>query len=381
MRSHFAAFALGTICLTACSSTSSNPVTVAPQTSYALAHQIPTAKKPVCAKSECIYVVNPTVNCTGSICAGSITVYPANANGNVAPVQEIVGTNTGLCGPWGVAVDKMHNIYAAINNDGYRCVPSITVYPVGSNGNVTPSRTISGTNTQLCSPTGITVNSKYQIYVDDAPGNANCYALRVFAAGANGNVAPISTIVGKNTSLNSPVGVSLYGKYVYVLNQGNVPNMGTSTALLSFGLKSSGNVPPATDVTGGNAFPSPSYADGVAVSSASSNRGIAYVASHNSFVDQWGCPQYSSSGGGQVLGFPYGANGNVAPSVNISGNNTGLLSPCSDAVDIAGKIYVTDSAANAIFVFAANANGNVAPIQIIQGANTQLNAPEGIAVL
>jgi hypothetical protein len=158
-------------------------------------------------------------------------VYPVSANGNVAPVEEISGANTALCGPWGVAVDRAHSIYAAINNDGYKCVPSITVYPVGSNGNVAPSRTIAGANTQLCSPTGIAASSKDEIYVDDAPGNANCYALRIFPAGANGNVAPIRTIAGKNTALSSPVGVSLYKKDVYVMNQGNIA---LNVALLSF---------------------------------------------------------------------------------------------------------------------------------------------------
>lgn len=367
MRFHFVVFTLGTICLTACSSTPSNPPVAVQQASKAHAHPIQYAKNFSCVKSECIYVTNPVVN--PPAIGGSIDVYPANANGNVAPVQVISGAATGLTSPWGVAVDKKHNIYAGNNNFGYQATPSITIYPAGTNGNKPPMKTI--TSTQLFSPTALTVNSKYQIYVDDAPGNTKLHALRVFARNASGNWTQIRAITGNNTLISSPVGVALYRKVVYVLNQGNV----NQVALLSFGATGTGNIAPGTNVAGGTAFTFP-YADGVAVSSA----GTAYVVNHPYFVDQWGCPTSTSVGGGQVVGFPYGATGNVAPTVTISGNLTGFISPCSDAVDKAGRIYVTDTAANAIYVFAANANGNVAPIQVIQGPNTQLANPEDIAV-
>jgi len=376
MRSYFAVFALGTICLTACSNTSSSPLAIAPETGYAPARQLQAAKNFSCAKSECIYVTNPVVtNSTGKSIGGSITIYPASANGNVAPVQVITGPNTGLTSPWGVAVDKDHNIYAANNNFGYRYTPSITVYKLGATANQAPFRDISGSNTQLCSPSGIAVSSEDDIYVDDALGTTSglCYAVRVFGPTANLNVAPIRQIVGNNTLLSSPVAVSLYKNLVYVLNQGNV----NPVALLSFGANGNGNIAPGTNVSGNKAFTF-AYADGVAVSSANKT---AYVVNHLNFVDQWGCPTYGGSGAGQILGFSVKANGNVAPTVNISGGNTGFVSPCSDAVDKEGRIYVTDTAANAIFVFAAGANGNVAPIQVIQGANTQLVAPEDIAVL
>jgi hypothetical protein len=378
-RSRFTVFALRIICLTslcltACSSTSSNPLTVVPQARYAPPHPIQNATTTSCAnpKTECIYVTNPYP-------PYSITVYPATANGNVAPVQVITGNLTGLNGPWGIAVDKEHNIYAA-NNLATSTKPllySITVYKAGADGNVAPIRTITGKKTQLCSPTGIAVASTGEIYVDNAPGLCGTYAVREFKKGANGNAAPRS-IVGPNTALSSPVAVALYEKDLYVVNQGNV----APVALLGFKADAKGNTPPVSDVTGGNAFYY-GYADGVAVSSAKSNKGIAYVASHGYFIKQWGCSDYPSLSGGQVLGFPFGATGNVAPTVNIQGSSTGLVTPCSDAVDKDGKIYVTDSAAGggAVFVFASTANGNVAPIQTIQGQATLLDSPEGIAVL
>ena len=43
------------------------------------------------------------------IMCNSITVYSRNANGDVAPIRKISGTNTSLDSPVGVAVDTANN--------------------------------------------------------------------------------------------------------------------------------------------------------------------------------------------------------------------------------------------------------------------------------
>ena len=91
----------------------------------------------------------------------SVTVYPPGSNGDQVPSATIIGPNTGLLAPFGVAVDSMGNIYVANygsifdiiffdNGDDY-----VTVYPPGSNGNVSPMATISGAATLLNGPWGI----------------------------------------------------------------------------------------------------------------------------------------------------------------------------------------------------------------------------------
>lgn len=139
-----------------------------------------------------IYVANSTISTSNS----RVTVYSAGSTGNVAPLATISGSNTGLNGPWGIALDSSRNIYVTSSNSN-----AITVYPAGSNANATPSATISGSNTGLASPQGIVVDKSGNIYVAE---NTSGLSIFTFAAGASGNVAPIRTISGSNTGLISP---------------------------------------------------------------------------------------------------------------------------------------------------------------------------------
>jgi 6-phosphogluconolactonase (cycloisomerase 2 family) len=77
----------------------------------------------------CLYVVNSQSN--------SVTVYASGATGNATPTQDISGSNTGLDGPFGVAVDGSGDIYVTNSLDD-----TITVYAAGATGNVAPIRDI-----------------------------------------------------------------------------------------------------------------------------------------------------------------------------------------------------------------------------------------------
>src|SRR5437867_177623 len=137
-----------------------------------------------------IYVTNFVGN--------SITVYAAGASGNATPTATIAGGNTGLVNPAGITLDGAGNIYVA--NDGGS---SIMVYAAGASGNVTPMATIAGGNTGLSFPYGIAVDGAGNIYVS----NANVFPLgsiTVYGAGASGDVTPTATISGSNTGLNTP---------------------------------------------------------------------------------------------------------------------------------------------------------------------------------
>src|SRR5580704_4529795 len=95
-----------------------------------------------CTTRACIYVTNEGNN--------SVTVYAKRANGNIAPLWTIYGSNTGLNLPVGIALDASRNIY--VTNSGAN---TVTVFAAGANGNVAPIRTISGGNTGLSTPWGI----------------------------------------------------------------------------------------------------------------------------------------------------------------------------------------------------------------------------------
>ena len=120
--------------------------------------------------------------------ANSITVYAAGwASGNTAPVKTLSGDATGVRFPLGVALDAAGRMYVA-NNAGR----SVTVYAADwAGGNTAPERTIAGATTGLTAgaPKDIAIDAAGLVYVGGGSGG-----LRVFAAGAGGDVAPIKAI-------------------------------------------------------------------------------------------------------------------------------------------------------------------------------------------
>jgi len=135
--------------------------------------------------------------------APSVTVYAATASGNVSPVDTIAGANTGLNVPLGVAVDPGGRIYVANSGTG-PSTSSLTVYASGAHGNAAPVATIAGPNTRLDQPQGVALDPAGRIYVVNSAFTSHLYRITVYAADANGDVAPVATIAGNKTGLSAP---------------------------------------------------------------------------------------------------------------------------------------------------------------------------------
>jgi hypothetical protein len=200
---------------------------------------------------------------------GSVTTYQSGSYGNQTPTATIAGTstsdNTGFNSPSGIALDSAGNIYVANTFGGPDGVGSITVYPPGSNGNVTPLATISDNpncapcdNTNLNSPSGVALDSAGNIYVVNAVGGADGNgSVTIYPAleGSTGtlNEAPSKTIAGTSTSdvtgFNIPSGIALdLAGNIYVTNEGSL-NLG-SDSITVYSAGSSGNVAPSSTITG-----------------------------------------------------------------------------------------------------------------------------------
>jgi len=240
---------------------------------------------------------------------GSISVFAAGANGNATPAKTISGSNTDLSAPSGIALDQNTNIYVT----NFAPADTVAVFAAGASGNATPIQFISGPNDGLSGALGIAVDRNDKTYVANAYGNT----VTVYAAGATGNAAPIQTIAGAQTHLSGPTGIAVDGSdRIYVANTG--PG--------------------------------------------------------------------SNSGDGKVTVFAAGANGNVAPIEVISGRKTKLFDPYGLARDASGNIYVANirSIANAddgnLEDFSAGSSGNVSPLVRIHGGRTKVDGPIGIAI-
>ncbi len=128
----------------------------------------------------------------------SPTPSPTPTPVNISPRFTITAKN-GVVAPFGVALDSMGNIYIADQGkpkagcnkaDG----PAILVFPPYNKKipYTTPIRRIHGCKTELIAPTDIKVNSDGLTYVADSTQSGSGI-IYIFAAGANGNQAPMSS--------------------------------------------------------------------------------------------------------------------------------------------------------------------------------------------
>ncbi len=156
-----------------------------------------------------IYVANAANFEDGSSGSGSITIFRSGSNGNVKPIGTIAGPDTGLHDPVGVAVDCSGNIYVANYEGGPSEYGSVTVYQPGSDGDAKPARTIVGVDTGIRQPYGVALDFDRNIYVANyTGGESRTGSVTVHAADANGNATPSRTIAGADSGIDYPWGIA-----------------------------------------------------------------------------------------------------------------------------------------------------------------------------
>jgi hypothetical protein len=298
---------------------------------------------------------------------GYVTVYRLGSNGDVAPISTIDGAATRLGSPENIALDSKGNIYVTseVWNAGAYAGDSVVVFSAGSRGNASPIAIIAGPGARLRGVKSMTVDSLGSIYlgaIEPAPAG-----VRIFAAGSNGDVKPRAAIGGLNTELQDARGIAVDPKGTLIV--ANASGLSTGNGVLVFPAGSDGDLRPRATISG--AKTGIDWPVGVALD----RLGNIYVADAGRYGSPAGIRVYSA-----------GSNGNVPPIVTISGSNTGLSGRHlrGIALDSEENVYVTsdgrDGMASAITVFKAGSNGNVKPMAAISGDNTGLSAAVGIAI-
>ena len=309
--------------------------------------------------------------------AGMVIVFPTlstTGNINETPAATITGANTGLITPYGIALDSSGKIYVA--DDG---ATSVFIYSAGSTGNAIPIATISGNDTGLIDPLGIALDSSGNIYVaDTTAASVFVYPPLGSAGWVTGppetySVAPTASISGNNTRLSGPNGITLDSSgNIYVADDGVSNFTGFPTSVFVY--------PPLGNSTGLlNEIPSAAVGSTV-TTGLHTPYGIALDSSGNFYVADDGDSTASPPISASLSVYPAGSNGNSAPTATISGTNTGLSHPYGVALDSSGNIYVVDHGAASVFVYSAGSSGDAAPIATISGSNTGLIHPYGIAL-
>lgn len=278
------------------------------------------------------------------------------------------------------------------------------------NGNVSPANTINGSATQLSTPQHLLVDTAAnRLYVANQGGSS----ILIFdnVSTLNGNVAPTRVISGNTTRLSAPVDVALdtTNNLLYVAD-------GTSILVFSPASTVSGNTPPVRDINMGVTIggllldvtnnqlyvtdPSDNVVDrldgasgqdvvgivGGAIAGVdtklSQPRGLALDASGRVIVTNSAAPV-------SITVYPNAgtATGDVIPVATIAGSNTLLAAPGQIVLNRAvgnGELYVADPLASSVLIFTGvnNTTGNLTPARTITGANTGLakNAINGIAL-
>jgi hypothetical protein len=356
---------------------------------------------------------------------GSITVYPAGSDGNIAPLATISGKATGLSFPVSIALDSSDNIYVGNFNIANVKNPislggSITVYPAGSKGNASPSAIIAGSNAGLEVPGGIALDSNGNLYVTvfDCPGlcGGNAFGINIYPSGSSGNVSPSAVIGGADAGLSGSDGLALdsLGR-IYVSNLSGGTGHGGSVTV--FGAGSIGDAVPATTITSN--FTGLPFASDVAVDSGG-NLYVSNVVGDTGSVDIYppgsfaaGPPVATIAGtdtglnfplkvatdsvaniyvlneGGVVTAYAAGSTGDMTPmtTLNVGLNANGFVT--SMAVDPSGKLYVATECLvrhclgggdGAVAVYPPGSDGNATPSTVIAGRNTKIVAPSAVAV-
>jgi len=165
-----------------------------------------------------------------------ILVFSSTANGNAAPSRVIAGSATDIntAGLGQIAVDSDRNVY--VPGGTFAQANSILIFDSGSDGNVLPTRTLTGPDTQINAPLAVTEDKAGNIYVADQGVNAPPSILE-FRAGSTGNAAPIRTISGSATMIGEFRGITVDDDGNIYLN--NVPD------ILIFAPSARGNVAPS----------------------------------------------------------------------------------------------------------------------------------------
>lgn len=125
----------------------------------------------------------------------SITVYPMDASGDIAPTRIIQGPKTKLNWGTGISIDEQRGEIFVAND----FTSEVLVFDINANGDVPPKRVLAGPKTMIKSPTAVYADvTNDELWVT----NFGNHTATVYRLNAAGDTAPLRVI--RSAPLNSP---------------------------------------------------------------------------------------------------------------------------------------------------------------------------------
>ncbi|MFD1827541.1 MULTISPECIES: hypothetical protein [Mumia] len=244
---------------------------------------------------------------------GSVSVFAANANGDVPPLRHIAGAASGLSSPRHVAADSAGFTWVA--NSTATAANRVLAFGPAADGNVAPDSKFDPGFV----PFGIAIDKNNKVNVSD-----NVSTIKVFPLSATGTPAAERTIT--STRLTNARGLA-----VDSVNRLWVAN-GGGDSVVAFSPGATGNATPARVIKG------PKTQIQFATDVATDSSGRVYVADHQAH---------------DIKVFAANANGDVAPIKTLGGPAAALTLPAGVSIASNGTIVVSDYDGNDVSSFAS----------------------------
>ena len=269
-----------------------------------------------------------------------LAVFSKNAKGNVPPDRYLAVPH----GTFGIAVNEdTQEMYLTVQHDN-----SVVVYPKMAQGTDKPIRVLSGDNTRLEDPHGITLDTKHKLMIVASHGNVS---YREKAAAGE----------GAGSYRGGEEGGEVGGGTRYQSGSGKF----FPPSINIYPIDAQGNVAPIRRIEGPKA--NLNWPAGISVDE---ERGEIYVANDMNH---------------SVSVFKITDNGDVAPSRVIAGPKTTIKNPTGVALDMKhGELWVANMGNHTATAFSMTASGDATPLRTIRGGpqnepSLMIGNPGGVA--
>ena len=306
----------------------------------------------------------------GSGTPGPVLRFAETADGNVAPsgsfYTNLNGGTDVLQAAWYMTYEPVENVVYVADFFGQ----TIRVYAAGASGNVAAVRVLNPP--LLGQPRRVAISTEHDELITTASG---C-CIATYPRTASGSAVAALRMVqwgglsGSVTRLNYPQGVVLRksSDEIIVVDSERNPDSSYSGVVLFFARMASGNTAPTRVLKGTQTL------------LGSGAFGVAYDSIHDEII-----VLSSDSTTLRISTFAGTASGDTAPLRSIAGNLTLLEIAAGVVYDSASAtIYVWQGGYNGylprVLAFARTANGDVAPMRVIAGVATTLVQPSGLEV-